>query len=405
MAMERETASQTTRLLQVSIMFRREVKTEDNVVMELLGYPMVLNLSIPAPGREIHKMVKEAMPDFLASLPYTLNVTGFMGRYCSRCEFGSKCRGCVIPSCNDPFPLKPGDFIAVTLTASDDVKEKAIAVHNHPSMSGYHSNHVTLEECIEGFSKSELLGNDNPWYCPRCQESRLAERTLAIQAIPNSLIIQLKRFFFHNNFSCKVDTAVDVPIVLEGRVFKDDSTKLRLRSCVCHRGSLSSGHYTAYVHHSNSDKWYYCNDDSITESNASHISSEEVYIMIYEKEGEGESIRTDPLPGMDFTWDNEIGKAVVDWLEPPSSAVVFGPHLPRSSSDTKLNEAGKSTETRLLSFIDDFNLKRESKDVTVTRSTFSDVPLTRRSLTDITGGVVLQSVKVEGVEIYRAKDV
>ena len=40
---------------------------------------------------------------------------------------------------------------------------------------------------------SELLGNDNPWYCPRCQESRLAERTLAIQAIPNSLIIQLKR--------------------------------------------------------------------------------------------------------------------------------------------------------------------------------------------------------------------
>lgn len=127
--------------------------------------------------------------------------------------------------------------------------------------------------------------------------------------------------------------------------------------------------------------------------------------MIYEKEGEGESIRTDPLPGMDFTWDNEIGKAVVDWLEPPSSAVVFGPHLPRSSSDTKLNEAGKSTETRLLSFIDDFNLKRESKDVTVTRSTFSDVPLTRRSLTDITGGVVLQSVKVEGVEIYRAKDV
>ena len=30
----------------------------------------------------------------------------------------------MIPSCNDPFPLKPGDFIAVTLTASDDVKEK-----------------------------------------------------------------------------------------------------------------------------------------------------------------------------------------------------------------------------------------------------------------------------------------
>ena len=46
--------------------------------------------------------------------------------------------------------------------------------------------------------------------------------------------------------------------------------------------------------------------------------------------------KMDPLNGMDFAWDNEIGKAIVEWLDPPSSSAVYGPHLPRSSSDSEL---------------------------------------------------------------------
>ena len=96
---------------------------------------------------------------------------------------------------------------------------KATSVHDHSSMADRHDNRVTLEECIEGFSKlyvslescldrvamvirtytssatcSELLGNDNPWNCPQCKENRLAQRTLSVQALPNTLIIQLKRW-------------------------------------------------------------------------------------------------------------------------------------------------------------------------------------------------------------------
>jgi hypothetical protein len=82
-------------------------------------------------------------------------------------------------------------------------------------------------------------------------------------------------------------------------------------------------------------RWLPCHWHVITLWLVWDLSCDNMWWWHHWPSGEGESIRTDPLPGMDFTWDNEIGKAVVDWLEPPSSAVVFGPHLPRSSSDSK----------------------------------------------------------------------
>ena len=66
------------RLMQVSVLFRREKKSGDSVTMELLGYPMVLNLSTPAPVGDIHQLVEDVIPPSLASLPRTLNLTGFM---------------------------------------------------------------------------------------------------------------------------------------------------------------------------------------------------------------------------------------------------------------------------------------------------------------------------------------
>ena len=66
------------RLMQVSVLFRREKESGDSVTMELLGYPMVLNLSTPAPVGDIHQLVEDSIPPLLASLPHTLNLTGFM---------------------------------------------------------------------------------------------------------------------------------------------------------------------------------------------------------------------------------------------------------------------------------------------------------------------------------------
>ena len=94
----------------------------------------------------------------------------------------------------------------------------------------------------------ETLGGENPWYCPQCKEECLAKRTLTVQALPKVLMVHLKRFFYQDNFSTKVDTKVHLPLVLEGKCFGDDSTKLTLSSCVCHRGSELSGLSRNVIH-------------------------------------------------------------------------------------------------------------------------------------------------------------
>ena len=50
-----------------------------------------------------------------------------------------------------------------------------------------------------------------------------------------------------------------------------------------------------------------------------------------------DEVDVDVASGADFSWDQEVEKAVVAWLDPPAPSVPYGPHLPRSSSDSKLS--------------------------------------------------------------------
>lgn len=87
----------------------------------------------------------------------------------------------------------------------------------------------------------------------------------------------------------KVDAPVTFPLELDPRLVSHDchmTEPLQLAACVCHFGcksvvsslsllhllpspppALNSGHYTAYVRHMLSDKWYYYNDETVTEVN------------------------------------------------------------------------------------------------------------------------------------------
>lgn len=48
-----------------------------------------------------------------------------------------------------------------------------------------------------------------------------------------------------------------------------------------------------------------------------------------------DDVAVDCACGVDFSWDQEVEKAVVAWLDPPVPSVPYGPHLPRSSSDSE----------------------------------------------------------------------
>lgn len=122
-------------------------------------------------------------------------------------------------------------------------------------------NGITLEECFAETSKSEVLSEDNAWYCNRCKELRRATKTLEIWTAPDILVVHLKRFSAHRTFRDKIEAFVDCPLEgldLTGKVGlpEDKSLIYDLFAVDNHYGGLGGGHYTACARNFYDEKWY-----------------------------------------------------------------------------------------------------------------------------------------------------
>jgi ubiquitin carboxyl-terminal hydrolase 4/11/15 len=122
-------------------------------------------------------------------------------------------------------------------------------------------NGITLEECFQETSKSEVLSEDNAWYCNRCKELRRATKTLEIWTAPDILVVHLKRFSAHRTFRDKIEAFVDCPLEgldLSGKVGlpEDRSLVYDLFAVDNHYGGLGGGHYTASARNFFDGKWY-----------------------------------------------------------------------------------------------------------------------------------------------------
>jgi len=120
---------------------------------------------------------------------------------------------------------------------------------------------ITLDECFTETSKSEILSEDNAWYCSRCKELRRATKTLEIWTVPDILIIHLKRFSGHRSFRDKIEELIDFPVKgldLSGKVgFPEDKDQTYdLFAVDNHYGGLGGGHYTATAQNFFDGQWY-----------------------------------------------------------------------------------------------------------------------------------------------------
>jgi ubiquitin carboxyl-terminal hydrolase 4/11/15 len=120
---------------------------------------------------------------------------------------------------------------------------------------------ITLDECFTETSKSEILSEDNTWYCGRCKEQRRASKTLEIWTVPDILIIHLKRFSGHRSFRDKIDELIDFPVQgldLSGKVGFPEGKDLTydLFAVDNHYGGLGGGHYTATAQNFFDKQWY-----------------------------------------------------------------------------------------------------------------------------------------------------
>ncbi|KAF2448699.1 UCH-domain-containing protein [Karstenula rhodostoma CBS 690.94] len=175
-------------------------------------------------------------------------------------------------------------------------------------------NGLTLEECFAETSKSEVLSEDNAWYCSRCKELRRATKTLEIWTAPDILVVHLKRFSSHRVFRDKVDALVDFPIEgldLSERVGLHEGKDLvyDLFAVDNHYGGLGGGHYTAYAKNFFDGQWYEYNDSSVSKkSNPRQVISTAAYLLFYRRRSSG------PLG------PPELQSIVNKWRNPDSEA-------------------------------------------------------------------------------------
>ncbi|CCO29921.1 ubiquitin carboxyl-terminal hydrolase 8 [Rhizoctonia solani AG-1 IB] len=165
---------------------------------------------------------------------------------------------------------------------------------------------ISLDECIKALVGREVMDNADAWHCPRCKTARRAAKQLTFSRMPPVLIIHLKRFSFKGPFTDKLETLVEFPLgdldltnhmppPLTPNMDKDGLErfspqdpraqvppyKYELYSVANHFGSLSSGHYTAFV--KSRGKWMYCDDSRITPAEPKEVVGKPAYILFYKR--------------------------------------------------------------------------------------------------------------------------
>ena len=146
---------------------------------------------------------------------------------------------------------------------------------------------LTLENCINSFSRCEKLDESNEWYCSKCKEHRKGYKQLEFFRLPRYLLLQLKRFKGQSNFffyNAKNSTNVIFPLnnlnlnkYLVGP--KNMDYIYDLIAVSQHYGASFGGHYTAVCKKGNN--WYEFDDENVEKISESKIVNSHAYILVY----------------------------------------------------------------------------------------------------------------------------
>lgn len=142
----------------------------------------------------------------------------------------------------------------------------------------------TIEDCLDEYTNSEYLIDDNQWYNDKIEENQDAIKNIVFWSLPNVLIIELKRY---NNSQQKIHTLVTIPLTnldLSKYVsgYNSDGYTYDLFGTGNHSGNVYGGHYTANIKNANG-KWYSFNDTLINEISENRVITAHTYCLFYRK--------------------------------------------------------------------------------------------------------------------------
>jgi ubiquitin carboxyl-terminal hydrolase 4/11 len=152
---------------------------------------------------------------------------------------------------------------------------------------------LSLQDCLDEFTKEEQLGEEDLWYCPSCKKHQQATKKFDLWKTPDVLVVHLKRFSNSRALRDKIDEHIEFPVkgldltpmVGERAVAKklteqgidtselglhdqDESLLYDLFAVDEHLGGLGGGHYRAYAQHHVQDQWYHFDDNMVTPADA-----------------------------------------------------------------------------------------------------------------------------------------
>jgi ubiquitin carboxyl-terminal hydrolase 4/11/15 len=150
---------------------------------------------------------------------------------------------------------------------------------------------ISLQDCLDEFTKEEQLGEDDLWYCPQCKKHQQATKKFDLWSVPDVLVVHLKRFSNSRALRDKIEAFVDFPIegldltemVQERKIAEqlqeegvdiaqlkfgdlDEPLLYDLYAVDEHRGGLGGGHYRAYAFNDVTSQWYQFDDSFVTMS-------------------------------------------------------------------------------------------------------------------------------------------
>uniref|UniRef100_A0A8C5C474 Ubiquitin carboxyl-terminal hydrolase n=1 Tax=Gadus morhua TaxID=8049 RepID=A0A8C5C474_GADMO len=142
---------------------------------------------------------------------------------------------------------------------------------------------VQLQECIQLFTTTETLEEDNPWYCPVCKLHQLATKKLDLWGLPEVLIIHLKRFSYNKFSREKLDSLVHFPL-RKKLTNGEPPSRYDLIAVSNHYGGLRDGHYTSYSRNKDNGQWYYYDDSKVTFATEDQIVTNAAYLLFYHRQ-------------------------------------------------------------------------------------------------------------------------
>jgi len=72
--------------------------------------------------------------------------------------------------------------------------------------------HLNIYDCLQAFTKEEVLRKSESWYCSNCKAHQQATKRIDLWRVPDVLVLHLKRFSFTSSYRDKLDMKVEFPI-------------------------------------------------------------------------------------------------------------------------------------------------------------------------------------------------